>query len=123
MEVKKIPFLGGEKRVEKDLEQAHFAVGFEAPAITAPQVFAGKIFSVLMGGGMSSRLFQEIREKRGLVYSVSSYTSSFSDSGIFGVYAGTGQKEVKELMPVLCCLLYTSPSHETRGNMVFRLGR
>ena len=51
---------------------------------------------------MSSRLFQEIREKRGLVYSVSSYTSSFSDSGIFGVYAGTGQKEVKELIPVLC---------------------
>jgi predicted Zn-dependent peptidase len=51
---------------------------------------------------MSSRLFQEIREKRGLVYSISSYTSSFSDSGIFGVYAGTGQKEVMELVPVLC---------------------
>ena len=51
---------------------------------------------------MSSRLFQEIREKRGLVYSISSYTSSFSDSGIFGVYAGTGQKEITELVPGLC---------------------
>ena len=62
---------------------------------------------------MSSRLFQEIREKRGLVYSVSSYTSSFSDSGIFGVYAGTGQKEVKELIPVLCDQLNISAKNFT----------
>ena len=51
---------------------------------------------------MSSRLFQEIREKRGLLYSISSYSSSFTDSGVFGIYAGTGSEEIKELIPVLC---------------------
>jgi predicted Zn-dependent peptidase len=51
---------------------------------------------------MSSRLFQEIREKRGLVYSIYSFTSSYADGGSFGVYAGTGEQEAAELVPVLC---------------------
>ena len=51
---------------------------------------------------MSSRLFQEIREKRGLVYGISSFSSSYSDTGMFGVYAGTGESQIEELMPVLC---------------------
>ena len=100
-EVKKIPFLGGEKRVEKDLEQAHFAVGFEAPAITDPQLFAGKIFSVLMGGGMSSRLFQEIREKRGLCYSIGTSFDGYTDTGIFLCYSGTSGEKIRELSEVI----------------------
>ena len=79
----KILFKGGEKRVIKDLEQAHFAVGFEAPNLKSPKLFAGKVFSVIMGGGMSSRLFQEIREKRGLCYSIGTSFDCYSDNGIF----------------------------------------
>jgi predicted Zn-dependent peptidase len=56
----------------------------------------------LLGGGMSSRLFQEVREKRGLVYSIHTFSSSYTDTGIFGVYAGTGEAEAEEMMPVIC---------------------
>ena len=59
------------------------------------------ILSTLLGGGMSSRLFQEIRERRGLVYSVYSFASPFSDSGLFGLYAGTGEEQTAELVPVM----------------------
>jgi predicted Zn-dependent peptidase len=51
---------------------------------------------------MSSRLFQEVREKRGLVYSIHTFSSSYSDAGLFGIYAGTGEKEAAEMMPVIC---------------------
>ena len=98
---KKIPFIGGEKRIEKDLEQAHFAVGFEAPDNRSPKLFAGKVFSVLMGGGMSSRLFQEVRERRGLCYSIGTSFDGYSDSGIFLCYAGTSGEKIKELSEVI----------------------
>jgi predicted Zn-dependent peptidase len=58
------------------------------------------LLSTVLGGGMSSRLFQEIREKRGLVYSIYSFTSPAEDGGLFGIYAGTGESEAAELMPV-----------------------
>ena len=98
----KASYEGGEYRQEKDLEQVNIILGFEGVDFYSDLYYPTAVYSTVLGSGMSSRLFQEIREKRGLVYSVSSYTSSFSDSGIFGVYAGTGQKEVKELIPVLC---------------------
>ena len=98
----KASYKGGEFRQEKDLEQVNIILGFEGVDFYSDLYYSTAVYSTVLGSGMSSRLFQEIREKRGLVYSVSSYTSSFSDSGIFGVYAGTGQKEVKELIPVLC---------------------
>ena len=59
------------------------------------------MLAAILGGGMTSRLFQEIREKRGLVYTIHAYSSSETDTGIWGVYAGTGEKELKVLMPVL----------------------
>ena len=59
---------------------------------------------------MSSRLFQEIREKRGLVYGISSFSSSYSDTGMFGIYAGTGESQIQELIPVLCDELKNSPN-------------
>ncbi len=99
--VRKVEFKGGENRVIKDLEQAHFAVGFEAPSLKSPKLFAGKVFSVIMGGGMSSRLFQEIREKRGLCYSIGTSFDCYSDNGIFLSYAGTSGDKVKELSEVI----------------------
>jgi predicted Zn-dependent peptidase len=59
------------------------------------------LLSTLLGGGMSSRLFQEVREKRGLVYAISSFVQPYRDDGLFGVYAGTGEEQVKELLPVV----------------------
>jgi predicted Zn-dependent peptidase len=59
------------------------------------------VVSTAFGGGMSSRLFQEVREKRGLAYSIYSFSHSYSDGGIFGIYAGTGADEAAELMPVV----------------------
>ena len=98
----KASYQGGEFRQDKDLEQVNVILGFEGVDFYSDLYYATAVYSTVLGSGMSSRLFQEIREKRGLVYSISSYTSSFSDSGIFGVYAGTGQKEIMELIPVLC---------------------
>tara|TARA_Y100001935_G_scaffold254518_1_gene263810 strand:+ start:38 stop:1291 length:1254 start_codon:yes stop_codon:yes gene_type:complete len=98
----KANYQGGEFRQDKDLEQVNMILGFEGVDFYSDLYYPTAVYSTVLGSGMSSRLFQEIREKRGLVYSISSYTSSFSDSGIFGIYAGTGEKEVMELVPVLC---------------------
>ncbi|WP_137181614.1 pitrilysin family protein [Roseomonas sp. AR75] len=93
-------YTGGEFREERDLDQVHLVFGFPAVAATDPLNFPTQLLSTLLGGGMSSRLFQEIREKRGLVYSVYSFVSPFADSGLFTVYAGTGEDQAEELVPV-----------------------
>lgn len=93
---------GGERIEDRELEQIHLVLGFDGVSYGDPDYYAVSLLSYLLGGGMSSRLFQEIREKRGLVYSISSFTSSYADGGSFGVYAGTGEQEVAELIPVLC---------------------
>jgi predicted Zn-dependent peptidase len=95
-------YLGGDLREEKDLEQVHLVLGFPGVSHTDDDYYVASTLSTVLGGGMSSRLFQEIREKRGLVYTVYSFASSYADGGVFGVYAGTGEDEVEELMPVLC---------------------
>tara|TARA_Y100000768_G_C23966911_1_gene678310 strand:+ start:600 stop:1853 length:1254 start_codon:yes stop_codon:yes gene_type:complete len=95
-------YQGGEFRQNKELEQVNIILGFEGVDLYSDLYYPTAVYSAVLGSGMSSRLFQEIREKRGLVYSISSYSLPYSDSGIFGVYAGTGQKEVMELIPVLC---------------------
>ena len=93
-------YTGGEYREERDLDQVHVVLGFEGLPYRHPQSHGAMLLSTLLGGGMSSRLFQEIREKRGLVYSIYSYTQPFDDSGLFAIYAGTGEKEAAELVPV-----------------------
>jgi predicted Zn-dependent peptidase len=80
----------------------HFLLGFRGVDYHAPDYYTALLLSTLFGGGMSSRLFQEIREKRGLVYSIYSFASSYNDDGIFGIYAGTGQDEAAEMVPVIC---------------------
>ena len=91
-------FGGGECRVVKDLEQAHVAMAFAGPGYQDDDVYAAQIFSSIMGGGMSSRLFQEAREKRGLCYTIFAQTGAYSDSGLMTIYAGTSGEELGELM-------------------------
>ena len=91
---------GGEFREERDLDQVHIVLGFPSVAYAHPDYYPTMLLSTLLGGGMSSRLFQEVREKRGLVYSVYSFTAPAMDGGLFGIYAGTGESEAAELMPV-----------------------
>ena len=94
-------YVGGDLRTTRELDQAHLVMGFPSVSYHHPDHYAVMILSTLLGGGMSSRLFQEIRERRGLVYSVYSFASPFSDSGLFGLYAGTGEAETAELVPVM----------------------
>jgi predicted Zn-dependent peptidase len=95
-------YLGGDWREERDLEQVHLTLGFQGLPFGDEDFFAAQILSTILGGGMSSRLFQEVREIRGLANSVFSFSSSYKDCGLFGVYAGTGQGQIEELVPVVC---------------------
>lgn len=94
-------YAGGELRVKRDLDQAHILLGFPSVAYGTPDFHAVMLLSTLLGGGMSSRLFQEIRERRGLVYSVYAFAQPFVDSGLFGIYAGTGEAQTAELVPAV----------------------
>lgn len=91
-------YRGGEQRIIKDSEQAHVFFGLPAPAFGDDDYYAAHVFSALYGGGMSSRLFQEIREKRGLCYSVYSFMSALTDSGMLGVYAGADAARAGETL-------------------------
>ena len=97
----KAKYVGGENRILSDHEQAHIVLGFEGRAYNSDGFYAAQILASVLGGGMSSRLFQEVREKRGLCYSVYSFHWAFADSGIFGVAASTGEDEVTDLIPVV----------------------
>ena len=97
----KAHYVGGEQRLMSDHEQAHIVLGFEGRAYNSDGFYASQILASILGGGMSSRLFQEVREKRGLCYSVYAFHWAFADSGIFGVAASTGEDEVDEMLPVI----------------------
>ena len=95
-------YTGGASYVNRANEQVNLLLGFEGENYTSPNRWTSKILAMILGGGMTSRLFQQIREKRGLVYVIRASSDCDSDTGIFNIYAGTGEKEVGELMPVLC---------------------
>lgn len=95
-------YKGGDYRVEKELEQSHLLIGFQGIKREHKDMFAVVALATILGGGMSSRLFQEIREKRGLVYSIFSFHTTYQDDGQFAVYAGTGPEHLPELVPVVC---------------------
>lgn len=88
---------GCERREIKDLEQAHFALAFEAPGYRDEDVYTSQIYSTALGGGMSSRLFQRIREERGLCYTIFAQGSAHEDTGMLTIYAGTSEEEIDEL--------------------------
>ncbi|WP_146344427.1 M16 family metallopeptidase [Phaeobacter marinintestinus] len=90
-------FTGGEMRRDKELEQAHFALAFESPGYRDDAIYTAQIYSSVLGGGMSSRLFQEIREMRGLCYTIFAQTGAYADTGTTTIYAGTSAGQVAEL--------------------------
>ena len=94
-------YTGGVTLKTRALEQVHTVLGFEGASMTDPRYFASAVLSTLLGGGSSSRLFQEIREKRGLAYHVGAHTSGYADTGLFAVYAGTAPEAEAELLSVL----------------------
>ena len=90
-------FSRGEYRNEKTLEQAHFALAFESPSYKSDDIYTAQVYSIALGGGMSSRLFQEAREKRGLCYSIFAQTGAYVDTGITTIYAGTAGDQIAGL--------------------------
>jgi predicted Zn-dependent peptidase len=94
-------FAGGDKRETGDLEQAHLAFAFPGVASADPDIFAAQVFATVLGGGMSSRLFQEAREKRGLCYAIYAFAHSYRDGGTIGVYSGTSEKDAGEIAPIV----------------------
>ncbi len=93
---------GGGAHVEKrELEQVHIALALPGVPQTDPSLYSLQTFSNILGGGMSSRLFQEARERRGLCYSIYSFHVPYSDIGMFGLYAGTDAADTSELMRLI----------------------
>ncbi|MGD9862083.1 MAG: M16 family metallopeptidase [Pseudodonghicola sp.] len=90
-------FTGGEFRKAKPLEQAHFALALESPGYRDDEIYTAQIYSSALGGGMSSRLFQEIRELRGLCYTIFAQTGAYADTGTTTIYAGTSAGQIAEL--------------------------
>ena len=94
-------YIGGQSLVDRETTETQIVLGFEGRAYQAKDFYASQLLSMILGGGMSSRLFQEIREKRGYCYSVYAFHWGFSDTGIFGINAATGDDDLPKLMPLL----------------------
>jgi predicted Zn-dependent peptidase len=92
---------GGLRRSSKPFEQTHLVLAFEAPAYRHPNYFTAQILAGALGGGMSSRLFQEVREKRGLCYAIYAFSSGLTDSGLFAVHSAGGPDKADELFAVI----------------------
>ena len=93
---------GGGTRVEtRDLEQVHIALALQGVPVRDPSLYSLQVFTSVLGGGMSSRLFQEVREIRGLCYTIQAFHMPYSDTGMFGLYAGTDETDAPELMRVV----------------------
>ena len=94
-------YAGGVRSSDKAFEQSHLVLGFNGPSYRDADFFTAQVFSGLMGGGMSSRLFQEVRENRGLCYAIYSSAWGLMDGGMFTVHAATGADEMGELIEVV----------------------
>jgi predicted Zn-dependent peptidase len=110
-------FGGGARLEARDLEQVHIALALEGLPQRDPGLYSLQVFASVLGGGMSSRLFQEVREKRGLCYTIHAYHSPFSDTGMFGLYAGTDQADVNELMRVVIDEIGAAASNITEAEV------
>ena len=94
-------FIGGSRIEVRDLEQVHIALAMHGLSHRDPNLPSLQVFTNVLGGGMSSRLFQEVREQRGLCYAIYAFHAPYSDVGMFGLYAGTDAADVAELMRVV----------------------
>ncbi len=86
---------------ERDTEQAHLVLSFPAPDSRSNKRFAARLFEEIFGGGMASRLYQEVREKRGLAYSIDAYFDSYLDAGRFNVYCGCDPEDAMEVQKIV----------------------
>ena len=96
--IQRAAYRGGNRNEVRALEQAHFALALEAPGYRSDDFHAIQIASMVLGGGMSSRLFQEVREKRGLCYSIFAQSAAWDETGVMMIYAGTGEAEIRQLV-------------------------
>jgi len=94
-------YAGGSRRSAKPFEQTHLVLAFEAPPYRHPDYFAAQILAGALGGGMSSRLFQEVRERRGLCYAIYAFSMGLTDSGMFVVHAAGAPDRADELFSVI----------------------
>ena len=92
---------GGDVRIKRELEQVHLILGFDGVSVTSEKREALALWSAILGGGMASRLFQEVREKKGLVYSIHSHHQSYTDAGVFNIEAGASPHQLQELSEVM----------------------
>jgi predicted Zn-dependent peptidase len=94
-------FAGGTRVESRDLEQVHIAMALHGLPVRDPDLHSLQVFTSALGGGMSSRLFQEVREIRGLCYSIHAFHMPYADTGLFALYAGTDERDAPELMRVV----------------------
>ncbi len=94
-------FSGGTRVETRELEQVHIAMALQGLSVRDEQLYSLQVFTSVLGGGMSSRLFQEVRETRGLCYAIQAFHMPYSDTGLFGLYAGTDESDAPELMRVV----------------------
>jgi predicted Zn-dependent peptidase len=94
-------YTGGDVRFAEDLEQAHLTFAFPGLSNADADYYVAQLYATVLGGGMSSRLFQEAREKRGLCYTIYASSSGFQDNGFLSIYAGTGEAEAGEVAAVI----------------------
>ena len=110
-------YVGGDFREVEDLEQAHIAYAFPGLNNADADYFLAQIYATALGGGTSSRLFQEAREKRGLCYSIYAFSSGFQDSGFLGVYVGTGEDEAADISAVIAGEMEAMTSNLTEAEV------
>ena len=106
-------YTGGERRISRKLEQANLVLGLPGLSFKDPGYYATHLFAHILGGGLTSRLWHEVRETRGLAYSIDAFHWPFSDCGLFGIGAGTAGSDVRELMDVtLACMRQATQRHQ-----------
>jgi predicted Zn-dependent peptidase len=94
-------YVGGIRTSAKPFEQSHLVMAFAGPSYRSREFYTAQVFSGLFGGGMSSRLFQEVRERRGLCYAIYSSCWALADTGLFGIHAATGPEQMGKLIDVV----------------------
>jgi predicted Zn-dependent peptidase len=105
-------YVGGTRTSAKRFEQSHLVMAFAAPSYRSEEFYTGQVFSGLFGGGMSSRLFQEVRERLGLCYAIYSNCWALADTGLFGVHAATGPEMMGKLIDVVGQLLVAAATEK-----------
>lgn len=98
----KARYIGGDRRTNRKLEQLHLMLGLPGISFHDKDYYVWQLMATILGGGMSSRLFQEVREKRGLAYTVQAFLSAYADSGVFGIYAAANENKAAEMLRVIC---------------------